>query len=94
MNRSRARTSSRSPELRLLYVAVSLIIQNAWVYFNWSYMRERKQGVRKASEVLTFYEFLDSIVQGCKAFLGKVTVIEINNIPKVDLVMHRRNSYG
>lgn len=93
MNRSRARTSSRSPELRLLYVAISLIIQNAWVYFNWSYMRERKQGVRKASEVLTFYEFLDSIVQGCKALLGKVTIIVTNNTPKVDLVVRRRNSY-
>ncbi len=92
MNRSRARTSSRSPELRLLYVAISLIIQNAWVYFNWSYMRERKQGVQKTSDGITFYDFLDSIVQGCKAFLGKVTIIVTNNIPKVDLVMHRRNS--
>ncbi len=92
MNRARARTSSRSPEIRLLYVAISLIIQNAWVYFNWSYMRERKQGVRKANEGMTFYEFLDSIIQGCKAFLGKVTSIVTCNIPKVDLVMRRRNS--
>jgi putative transposase len=92
MNRARARTSSRSPEIRLLYVAISLIIQNAWVYFNWSYMRERKQGVRKANEGMTFYEFLDSIIQGCKAFLGKVTFIVTCNIPKVDLVMRRRNS--
>lgn len=92
MNRARARTSSRSPEIRLLYVAISLIIQNAWVYFNWSYMRERKQGVREADEGMTFYEFLDSIVQGCKAFLGKVTIIVTHNIPKVDLVMRRCNS--
>jgi len=93
MNRSRARTSSRSPELRLLYVAISLIIQNAWVYFNWSYMRERKQGVREANEGMTFYEFLDSIIQGCKAFLGKVTFIFTCNIPKVDLVKRRPYSY-
>lgn len=92
MNRSRARTSSRSPELRLLYVAISLIIQNAWVYFNWSYMRERKQGVRSANDGITFYEFLDSIVQGCKAFLGKITFIVTNNTPKVDLVRRRPNS--
>ena len=92
MNRSRARTSSRSPELRLLYVAISLIIQNAWVHFNWSYMRERKQGVSKTNDGITFYDFLDSIIQGCKAFLGKVTFIITNNIPKVDLVMRRRNS--
>lgn len=92
MNRARARTSSRSPEIRLLYVAISLIIQNAWVYFNWSYMRERKQGVREANDGITFYDFLDSIVQGCKASLGKVTIIVTHNIPKVDLVMRRRNS--
>lgn len=92
MNRARARTSSRSPEIRLLYVAISLIIQNAWVYFNWSYMRERKQGVQKTSDGMTFYDFLDSIVQGCKAFLGKVTIVVTNNIPKIDLVVRRRNS--
>jgi len=92
LGQSRARTSSRSPELRLLYVVISLIIQNAWVYFNWSYMRERKQGVRKANEGLTFYKFLDSIVEGCKAFLGKVTFIISNNIPEVDLVKRRPNS--
>lgn len=92
LNQARARTSSRSPELRLLYVAISLIIQNAWVYFNWSYMRERKQGVRKASEGITFYRFLDSIVEGCKAFLGKVRFIITRNIPKVDLVRRRPHS--
>lgn len=92
LGQSRARTSSRSPELRLLYVVISLIIQNAWVYFNWSYMRERKQGVQKANDGITFYKFLDSIVEGCKAFLGKVTFIISNNIPEVDLVKRRPNS--
>ncbi len=40
----------------------------------------------------TFYKFLDSIVEGCKAFLGKVTFIISNNIPEVDLVKRRPNS--
>lgn len=92
LGQSRARTSSRSPELRLLYVVISLIIQNAWVYFNWSYMRERKQGVRKTNDGITFYKFLDSIVEGCKAFLGKVTFIITRNIPKDDLVRRRPHS--
>ncbi len=55
-------------------------------------MRERKRGVRETSDGMTFYDFLDSIVQGCKAFLGKVTIVVTNNIPKVDLVRRRRNS--
>jgi hypothetical protein len=55
-------------------------------------MRERKQGVRKANDGMTFYDFLDSIVQGHKALHGKVTIIVTNNIPKVDLVTRRCNS--
>ncbi|MFQ6084554.1 MAG: hypothetical protein ACE5WD_14540 [Candidatus Aminicenantia bacterium] len=92
MNAARARTTSRSPELRLLYVAISLIIQiqNALVYFNWSYMRERKQGVRKATDGLTFHDFLDFIVQGCKAILGKITQVFARNFPKVDLIKCKR----
>jgi hypothetical protein len=90
MNKSRARTSSRSPELRLLYVAISLIIQNAWVYFDWSYMRERIQGVRHANNGLTIFNFIDCIVQGLKAMLGKITFVVINNVPEVDLVKRRQ----
>jgi putative transposase len=89
LDQARARTSSRSPELRLLYVAISLIIQNAWVYFNWSYMRGRKQGIRKADVGITFYDFLDRIVEGCKDFLGKVTFIITRNTPNDDLVRRR-----
>jgi|GEM_PF-6115760 len=55
-------------------------------------MRERKQGVRKANDGITFYKFLDSIVEGCKAFLGKVTFIIASNIPKDDLVRRRPHS--
>jgi len=69
MNAARERTSSPSPELRLLYVAISLIIQNAWVYFNWSYMRERKQGVRKAKDGLKFHDFSTLSCRDAKPFL-------------------------
>ncbi|MEE9151967.1 MAG: ISH3 family transposase [Thermoplasmata archaeon] len=81
MNVTRARTSSRSPELRLIYVGVSLILQNAWIYLNWTYMRERRQGVRKPKEGLTLNSFLDMIIQGLKAIMGKITVIIPVNYP-------------
>ena len=35
MNASRARTSSRDPKRRLLFVAVSFILINTWVYVKW-----------------------------------------------------------
>jgi len=85
MNATRARTSSRSPELRFLYVAISLILQNAWVYLNWSYMRERKQGVQEAIEGLTLDSFVDLIVEGIKACLGAVRTTVTVNRPRVDL---------
>ena len=34
MNQARARTSSRKPVLRLLYVGVALLLRNAWVWFH------------------------------------------------------------
>jgi len=80
MNATRARTSSRSPELRLIYVGISLILQNAWIYLNWTYMRERRQGVRKPKEGLTLNSFLELIIQGLKAVMRKVTtIIPINH---------------
>jgi len=90
MNTCRARTSSRSPEIRLLYIAIALIIQNAWVYFNYSYMRERRSGQRKAKNGITLQEFLDHIVQGCKAIMGKIVYIRTNNYPRTDLISHRQ----
>ncbi|MEE9176614.1 MAG: ISH3 family transposase [Thermodesulfobacteriota bacterium] len=81
MNSARARTSSRSPELRLIYIGVSLILQNAWVYLNWTYMRERRQGVRKPKEGLTLNSFLELIIQGLKAIMGKITAIIPLNYP-------------
>jgi len=96
MNATRARTSSRSPELRLLYVAIALILQNAWVYLNWSYMRERKQGVQEATEGLTLDSFVDLIVEGIKACLGSVRTAVAVNRPRVDLIdpVSRRDYLG
>ncbi len=81
MNSARARTASRSPELRLIYVGISLILQNAWIYLNWTYMRERKQGVRKPKEGLTLNSFLELVIQGLKVIMGKISVIIPLNHP-------------
>jgi hypothetical protein len=39
MNSSRARTSSRNPALRLLYVGISFLLQNIWVSIKWAVSR-------------------------------------------------------
>ena len=38
MNRVRARTSSRSPGLRLLLVGIAMSLVNIWVYLKWAYL--------------------------------------------------------
>lgn len=39
MNQVRARTSSREPHRRFLYVAIALLIINLWTYLKWRYLR-------------------------------------------------------
>lgn len=42
MNRARARTSSRNPALRLFYVALSFVLQNAWILLGWTTSHPRR----------------------------------------------------
>lgn len=86
MNAIRARTSSQSPNIRLIYIAVSLILQNAWVYINWSYMRERKQGQRSVKNGITLHSFTDLIIEGIKSLMGTIKDTIVINIPKVNLL--------
>jgi hypothetical protein len=44
MNQARARTSSRKPVLRLLYVGIALLLRNAWVWFHFAYLADRFRG--------------------------------------------------
>jgi putative transposase len=57
MNQSRARTSSRDPKRRLLFVAVSFILINTWVYVKWesvSLTVRGRHGRRVLDELLPY----------------------------------------
>jgi putative transposase len=47
MNTARARTSSKKPVLRLLYVGLGFLLMNIWVYIQWTYLSIRRRGGRK-----------------------------------------------
>lgn len=47
MHQGRARTSSRSPVLRLLYVALALVLRNLWAWLHWAVVAEPRRGGRK-----------------------------------------------
>lgn len=42
MNEARIRTSTPKPVLRLLYVAIALLLRNAWVWFHLAYLAKRR----------------------------------------------------
>ena len=47
MNQTRARTTSRSPVLRLFYVGTALLMLNLWSYVKWSYLFVSRPGPRQ-----------------------------------------------
>jgi hypothetical protein len=44
MEQARARTSSRKPVLRLLYVGLALLLRNAWVWYHFTYLADQFRG--------------------------------------------------
>jgi putative transposase len=46
MNQARARTSTRDPLLRLLYVGVALLLHNVWAWLHWEVLAHRRRGRR------------------------------------------------
>ena len=47
MNAARARTTSKKPVLRLLYVGIGFLLMNIWIYIQWTYLSIRRKGGRK-----------------------------------------------
>jgi putative transposase len=50
MNAARARTTSRSPVLRLLYIGLGFLLMNLWIYLHWLYVSVRRRGGRRLVE--------------------------------------------
>lgn len=47
MNASRAKTTSKKPALRLLYLGLGFLLINIWIYIQWTYLSIRRNGGRK-----------------------------------------------
>jgi hypothetical protein len=47
MNQCRARTTTRNPALRLLFVAVALLLRNLWAWLHWVRLAARRRGGRR-----------------------------------------------
>ncbi|MGH9123070.1 MAG: transposase [Thermoplasmata archaeon] len=74
-----ARTSSRSPALRLLHVGVGMMLQNEWVVLKVLYASERRKGrggFRVRQERLRFVDLLLMLLQAVGYRLGNLTALE------------------
>jgi putative transposase len=47
LNEGRIRTSSRSPQLRLLFVGLALVLRNVYVWLHWEVLAQRRRGRRR-----------------------------------------------
>ena len=71
LNQGRIKTSTRSPLLRYLYVAIALILRNVWVWLHWEVLSTPRRGRRRLNlDRLTFEGLLVMLVHVAEALLG------------------------
>lgn len=69
MNQVRARTTSRNPNLRLLYVALAFLLVNLWIYLKWRYLRRGQRVYHKLlplAKLATFLSRAIEVIHGVK----------------------------
>jgi len=79
MNKVRARTSSRSPGLRLLFVGVALTLVNIWVFLKWAYLgRPRRGGRDVLAYLFPLSMFRQFLLEALKDIYGAVRVVSLS----------------
>lgn len=68
MNQARARTSTKKPVLRLLYVGLGLLLENIWIYLKWTFSTPRRGG--RQTITWTFKTMLRQITIKTEEILG------------------------
>jgi len=69
MNKARARTTTKKPVLRLLYVGLGFLLQNIWIYLHWTYLSKTRRGGREPIP-WTFKTMLRQITRKIEEILG------------------------
>jgi putative transposase len=78
MNKVRARTSSRSPGLRLLFVGIALTLANIWVFLKWAYLGWPRRGGRDVwAELFPLTMFKQFLIEAIKAIYGAVQSVSL-----------------
>jgi len=69
MNQARTHTSTKKPELKLLYIGLSLLLVNIWIYIQWTHLSTPRQGGREKT-TWTFKTMLKQINRATEEKLG------------------------
>ena len=78
MNKVRARTSSRSPGLRLLFVGIALSLVNIWVFLKWEHLAWPRCGGRDVrAELFPLTMFKQFLLEAIKAIYGAVRAVSL-----------------
>jgi putative transposase len=86
MNKVRARTSSRSPELRLLFVGVALTLVNIWVFLKWAYLGQPRRGGRQVlAHLFPLPMFKQFLLEALKDIYGAVRVVSLPRTVPVEV---------
>jgi Transposase DDE domain len=73
MNQARGRTSTRRPELRLLYVGIALVLRNEWVWLHFEVLATPRRGGRAIRlERLRLRELLHWLIQVIEQAYGTI----------------------
>jgi putative transposase len=82
LNQARGRTSTRRPELRLLYVGLSLVLRNEWVWLHWEVLSTPRRGGRLVrQERLRLRTLLRWLQQAVEQEYGVVTEAAMEREP-------------
>jgi Transposase DDE domain len=77
MNQARGRTSTRRPELRLLYVGIALVLRNEWVWLHFEVLSSPRRGGRAIRlERLRLRELLHWLIQVIEEAYGTIGEIQ------------------
>jgi hypothetical protein len=75
MNQCRARTTTRRPELRLLYVGLSLVLRNEWVWLHFATLSTPRRGGRVLNlerlRLRTLLKWLSEVIEDDHGTIGE-----------------------
>jgi hypothetical protein len=89
MNQSRARTTSRSPRVRLLCLGLSLILRNVWVWLHYELLSTPHRGARKLNDRrLHYQEFLGWLLTAIGDQLQLIDQLTVERPQPNQLALH------